>query len=311
MDQFTYANLLQQMKTLANEYSGLPTSAILGAYSRAKANNPWIQNKRVRQINSLPADYSKDVIGDAIKDPGANGFTLRGVHRALEATAYPMLKIRKVYTDLITYRNYNAPAYLVNEADAKKPEFIREMALLDKFREQLQPAAEAHKITGQAIQNGKVFYTIRYDVDKPHNSVRYAFLQQLPQDWVKIIGFNSISGYTVSFDLFYFLQPGTDWRQFGDLLVPYLDDFNTVIRQPSKAVYASKKRCLDTQSLNDMSQAGPIAVEPEVYGQNGRWAYWVTLPVDKLWTCEVEATTANAASTLTGLYRPMAALGTS
>ena len=56
MDQFTYANLLQQMKTLANEYSGLPTSAILGAYSRAMANNPWIQNKRVRQINTLPAE---------------------------------------------------------------------------------------------------------------------------------------------------------------------------------------------------------------------------------------------------------------
>lgn len=308
MDQFTYANLLQQMKTLANEYSGLPTSAILGAYSRAMANNPWIQNKRVRQINSLPADYSKDVIGDAIKDPGANGFTLRGVHHALEATAYPMLKIRKVYTDLMTYRNYNSPAYLVNEADAKKPEFIREMALLDKFREQLQPASEAHKITGQAIQNGKVFYTIRYDVDKPHNSVRYAFLQQLPQDWIKIIGFNSISGYTVSFDLFYFLQPGTDWRQFGDLLVPYLDDFNTVIRQPSKAVYASKKWGIDMQKFNEMSQAGPLAGDPEVYCQNGRWAYWVTLPVDKVWTFEIDDTNANAASTLTGLYLSMAAI---
>lgn len=308
MDQFTHANLLQQMKTLANEYSGLPTSAILGAYNRAMANNPWIQNKRVRQINSLPADYSKDVIGDAIKDPGANGFTLRGVHHALEATAYPMLKIRKVYTDLMTYRNYNAPAYLVNEADAKKPEFIREMALLDKFREQLQPAAEAHKITGQAIQNGKVFYTIRYDIDKPHNSVRYAFLQQLPQEWVKIIGFNSISGYTVSFDLFYFLQPGTDWRQFGDLLVPYLDDFSTVIRQPSKAVYASKKWGIDIQKFNEMSQASPLAGDPEVYCQNGRWAYWVTLPVDKVWTFEIDDTNANAASTLTGLYLSMAAI---
>lgn len=308
MEITTYSNVLQQMKQLAQSYGNLPSDAILGAYSRAMANNPWIQNKRIRQINSLPAEYPKDVIGDAIKDPGANGFTLRGVHHALEATAYPMLKIRKVYTDLMTYRNYNAPAYLVNEADAKKPEFIREMALLDKFREQLQPAAEAHKITGQAIQNGKVFYTIRYDIDKPHNSVKYAFLQQLPQDWVKIIGFNSISGYTVSFDLFYFLQPGTDWRQFGDLLLPYLNDFDSVIKQPSKAVYASKNWSVDMQKFNELTEAGPLTGNPEVYCQNGRWAYWVTLPIDKVWTFEIDDTNANAASTLTGLYLSMAAI---
>ena len=159
MDQFTYANLLQKMKTLANEYSGLPTSAILGAYSRAVANNPWIQNKRVRQINTLPAEYGKDAIAEAIKYPGGNEQMLRGTHHALEATAYPMLKIRKVYTDLMTYNYYTYPAFLESASDAKTKEFKREMALLEKFSDKLGPKENAHRATGWAIQEGKVFFT--------------------------------------------------------------------------------------------------------------------------------------------------------
>ena len=57
-------------------------------------------DKRVKQINTLPVEYSKDAIGEAIKNPGGNEALLRGTHHALEATAYPMLKIRKLYTDL-------------------------------------------------------------------------------------------------------------------------------------------------------------------------------------------------------------------
>ena len=57
-------------------------------------------------------------------------------------------------------------------------------------------------------------------VDKSHNEVCHAFMQQLPSDWVKIVGFNNKSKYTVAFNLFYFLQPGTNplqtkecWRE--------------------------------------------------------------------------------------------------
>ena len=139
---------------------------------------------------------------------------LRGTHHALEATAYPMLKIRKVYTDLMTYNYYAYPAFLESVSDAKTKEFKREMALLEKFSNKLGPRENAHRATGWAIQEGKVFFYVRYDVDKAHNKVNYAFMQKLPPDWLKIVGYNNISGYTVSFDLFYFLQPGTDYRQF-------------------------------------------------------------------------------------------------
>lgn len=293
-------NMIQEFNALAARYEGMPMEAVMSAYSRA-TGNPWLQNQRVKQIQSMPADYGKDAVAEAIKYPGGHEEMLRQTHRALEATAYPMFKIRKVYTDILTYNYYTAPAYL-SPGDAKKAEFKREAALLDKFSDKLQPSAAAHKIAGQAIQNGKVFYTLRFKADKSHNNVDYAFMQQLPQDWVKIVGFNNISGYTVAFDLFYFLQPGTDWRQFGDLFRPYLGPFSDVLRPQKGVVFASKWGV----DLSSVDRDGPG--KPEAYVQNGRWAYWVTLPPEKVWTFEIDDTNAVAASPMTGLYLSMLAI---
>ena len=155
--QTIYQNLLRQINVLSAKFSNMPMDALFRAYDRAMDNNPWIQNKRVKQINTLPVEYSKDAIGEAIKNPGGNEALLRGTHHALEATAYPMLKIRKLYTDLMTYNYYTAPAF-TDEDDAKTPEFWREAALLEKFNDKLDPKANAHKATGQAIHEGKVCY---------------------------------------------------------------------------------------------------------------------------------------------------------
>lgn len=300
-DNFTF-RMLTEFSALAARYEGMPMESIMAAYSRA-TGNPWIQNQRVKQIQSMPADYGKDAVAEAVKYPGGHEQMLRQTHRALEATAYPMFKIRKVYTDLLSYNYYTAPAFASQE-DVQKPEFWREMALLDKFSHALDPTPAAHKIAGQAIQNGKVFYTLRFKADKSHNAIDYAFLQQLPEDWVKIVGLNNVSGYTVAFDLFYFLQPGTDWRQFGDLFEPYLQAFSDVLRPQKGVVFASKQGWgVDLEKLQTDTPGSP-----EAYVQNGRWAYWVTLPPEKVWTFEIDDTNAVAASPLTGLYLSMLAI---
>lgn len=297
-------NMAARLSSLATQYEGMPMESVMAAYSRA-TGNPWIQNQRVRQINSLPADYGKEVVAEAIKSPGGHERMLRQVHRSLEATAYPMFKIRKVYTDLLTYNYYTKPAF-VDREDMKKPEFWREFSLLEKFSQALQPSAAAHKIAGQAILDGKVFYTLRYQVDKSHNKVGHAFLQQLPTDWTKIVGFNSLSGYTVAFDLMYFLQPGTDWRQFGDLFEPYLDTFNAVLAPRRGVAFAEKNQWgVDWEKFNAIQNTPG---KPEAYIQNGRWAYWVTLPPEQVWTFEIDDTNAVAASPMTGLYLSMLAI---
>ena len=172
----------------------------------------------------------------------------------------------------------------------------------------IRDRATAHEIAGQVLQEGKVFYYPRISVDKPHNKVNHAFLQQLPSDWVKIVGFNNISKYTVALNLMYFMQPGTDPLQFGDLLLPYLDDFYaSAERAPEgtgkRVIFAARDRVdLNVLEQRRKQTGGRLAGDPEVYSQNGRWFYWVTLPVDKIFTFEADDVSRNAISPLAGLY---------
>ena len=308
----SYSDIFGRFKKLSEQYGGMPMSSLMSAFSRTTGaqyyrNDPYIQNRRVQAISSLPNEFSKNKVAEMLTSPLANERGLRQVEHALEYTAYPLFHTRKMYQDLLTYHSYIVPEFTEKDA-AKNDDFWREWKLLEKLRRKLDPKTTAHKLAGQAVQEGKVFYYPRISVDKPHNKVDYAFLQQLPSDWTKIVGFNSVSKYTVAFNLFYFLRPGCFPEQFGDLFEPYLDTFSMVTdRAPKgvgkKYVYA-EKATVDMGRFRQIVQDNPqgLAGEPEVYYQNGKWFYWVTLPVDKIFTFEIDDANTTAVSPLTGLF---------
>lgn len=87
----------------------------------------------MKQISTLPANYTKEQVADMVRAPDGNEMPLRQVAHALEWTAYPVYHMRRVYQDLLTYRSYFSPAFL-EEKDAKKEEFWREWRLLEKLK---------------------------------------------------------------------------------------------------------------------------------------------------------------------------------
>lgn len=308
----SYAKVIERFNKLADTYSNfLSPETIYAAFGKVGdyfANQPTIQNARVKGISSLPVDFSKEEIGEMLRNPYGSEKPLRQTSEILRWTAYPYFKITKTYQDISTYRYYFQPQYLTPD-QAKTEDFNREAYLLDKLNKKISPQAQAHKITGQAISQGKVFYTHRVKVDKAHNQVDYAFLQQLPEDWCEIIGFNNISGYTVSFNLMYFFQMGTDYRQFGDLFEPYLNDFNSIFEDDNssstnkKYVYsAAKVDCKGREiSIHPERLSKNATGNPRLFMQNGRWFYYVSLPIDKVWTFEVDDTNGAVISPLSGL----------
>lgn len=306
----SYDGLISRLNGLVSQYSEqVGVDGIYSAFARAGmnfSNQPQIQNSRVKAISSLPTEYTKEQLGEFLRNPYDCEQQLRQTSEILRWTAYPYAKIIKTYQDIPTYRYYSKPLY-VEQTQIKSKEFWREARLIDKINKELRPEAEAHKITGQALTQGKVFYYPRYAVDKVHNQVRYFFMQQLPEDWTLPIGFNSVSGTTVSFNMMYFLQIGTDVRQFGNLFMPYLDDFNDMFVEPKQKksagtfVYASvggEKRKINFYPSNVKKNA---VGNPKVFEQNGRWFYWVSLPIDKIWTFSIDDTTQAVASPLSGL----------
>jgi len=301
----SFPEIFGKMRELSAEYGNMPMDTLISAFNTALGynfypydrENPYTQNRRVKSISTKPANYTKNQIAEMIQAPESSEQPLRAVHAALEYSAYPLFHTRTVYQNLLTYHSYIAP-HLTDKADSKRDDFWREWKLLEKLRKKLNPKDTCHMIAGQALEEGKVFYHPRIRVDKAHNKIEHAFLQQMPSDFIKIVGFNNISKYTVAFNLMYFMMPGTDVRQFGDLFLPYMDAFYDALIIPDgvgkKIIYA---KAIDLEKVRK-------AADPrvEAYYQSGRWCYWVTLPVDEVFPFEIDDTDRNVIPPFTGLF---------
>lgn len=304
----SFPEIFQKFRELSAKYGGMSAESLIGAFRQAGGfglgnmytPNPYVQNRRIKGIETRPANYTKEEVAGFVKNPDNSERELRAVEKGLEYFSYPMLHIRTVYQNLLTYHSYVAPN-LTDREDAKRDELWREWKLLEKLRQKINPKDKCHEFCGLALQSGKIFVTPRISVDKAHNKVNYAFLQQLPSDWVKIVGYNNVSKYTVAFNLMYFCQIGTDVRQFGDLLEPYLDDFfAAVYPKPmisgDKIVYANKTS-IDLKRVEAAARDGVQA-----YAENGRWFYWVTLPVDRVFPMEIDDTERNVIPPFAGMF---------
>lgn len=302
--------VLAKWNSIVEKYSDMGEDSIYAAFSRVGTNNADLsplQHGRVQKINPLPADYTKSELGEFLRNPTTSEKPLQQISQGLRWTAYPYQKILKSYADMLTYRHYVFPQNVEKE-DVLSKEFKREWRLVDQAEKKFGFEELGHQATGQAMATAKVFYVSRYSIDKSHNKVDYIFHQQLPSDWCQIIGYNNISKYTVSFNMMYFLQMGTDYRQFGDLFEPYIYDFNDIFERGdrkekgSKYIYATKADGREYRFDFDRVKHN-AAGNPEMFMQNGRWYYYVSLPIDRVWTFEIDDTTPTCVPILSGLLQ--------
>ena len=295
----SFPEIMDRVKTLSAQYGNIPFETVATVFGES---DPYVQNNRVKQIGSSARKYTKKQVEEMIENISSNEQALRETEKQLEGTSYPLFHIRTVYQNLLTYHSYVAP-FLVDEEATSKPEFWREWKVVEKLRKEFHVRQIAHEITGQCIQEGKVFYYPRFSVDKSHNKVNYAFMQQMPSDFIKIVGFNNKSKYTLAFNMMYFTHEGTDYRQFGTLFEPYIQEFNQSIyptpaySDDGKYIYASKSR-IDLTRVRYRD-------EVDAYMQNGHWFYWVMLPIDEVFTFELDEVTRNVAPPFTGLLLDM------
>lgn len=283
----TWAELAKGIKRLNGQYGSLGMGSIFSAWTAAGGINlmnqwPQIQNARIKGVNTRAADFGKDEIATMVQEPGSHERELRAVSTSLDSSAMTYSIILDTYQNIPTYDWYVYPSEDLKEVSYEQ--MRRDYILTQKLADKMNPSATARRINGQCAKYGKVFYTPRYDVDKSHNAVKYAFLQQLPTDWCMIVGHNNGPGkYTVAFDLMYFMQPGTDPRQFGDLFLPYMEAFSEVVESREKYIYTSKQERygINAEKFRENETAKTIG-NPMWYQVGVTNYYWVNLPADKV-----------------------------
>ena len=283
----TWAELAKGLRKLNGQYGSLGMGSIFSAWTAAGGINlltqwPQIQNARIKGVNTKAADYSKDQIAEMVQAPGSNERELRAVSASLDGSAMTYSIILDTYQNIPTYDWYVYPSETLSKVSYEQ--MRRDYILTQKLADKINPSATARKINGQCAKYGKVFYTPRYDVDKSHNTVKYAFLQQLPTDWCMIVGENNGPGkYTVAFNLMYFMTPGTDPRQFGDLFLPYLDVFGEVVEERGGYAYSSTERRygINAEKFRACDAANTVG-NPRWYQVGTVNYYWVNLPADQV-----------------------------
>ena len=304
-DSYTY--LAKQMAQMREQYPNAPFETVFRSFMRAGGmgflNMPDVQNSRVKGINTRPANYSKDQIADMVQHPEDSEKALRAVSNSLAWSTKTYDLILSTYADMMQYHWYVTAGW--SEEGGEKRQRMRDWKLGYKLAEEMNIQAKAHEITGLCLKYGKVFYTPQISVDKSHNKVNWAFLQQLPTDWCKIVGMNNGPGkYTVEFNLMYFAEPGTDWRQFGNLFRPYIDAWESVVETRSKTVYNSGKARVNVEQYRK-NGVQFTAGHPVWERIGSEWMYWVTLPAEDVIVFEIDDRTPLIAPPTTGLMVSM------
>lgn len=295
----SFPEIFGKFRSMAEDYN-VPFQSLISAFGfqGGMFASPQVMNQRFQGIGTSPINFTKDQVAEMLKRPQTNERKLREASRSLDYTNYTYRHMRRTYSSLLTYHNYVVPS-LVDGGDMGDS-FWREYRLADKLRKTMKPHELAREAGAKAMLEGKTFWTYRVSADKTRNRINHAFYQQLPSEWIKIVGRNNVSKYTLAFDMMYFAQPGTDVRQFPDgLFDNYWNDFNSLIipaprRDGAKVVYAEKSS-IDVAALQ---KRRPNA---EVLNENGRWYYWVTLPVDKAFTIEVDEALPEVTPPMAGL----------
>lgn len=296
----SFSDMFDSVRDLATDsrYSRLSTDKMIRAFGDAWLSNPYVQNTRMKRIRSTPILRPRDDVEELIKNAQNNEQALRETGIALNYSSYPFYKLKTTIASILTYSWYYIPQY-IEKTDAELPEFKRERRLVDKFCKKMKPSLHGRTITQSALDEGKVFRYVRYSVDKVHNEVYAADLQELPSDWCKIVGRNSDSYYTVAFDFTYFWQAGTSVDQFDPVFREYFDMLMGVTEETGGITSQRKARVINMAKAGALSEANRNISAEKV---NGKYYFWVTLPVRRCFTFGLDFSNPLQASMLMGLY---------
>lgn len=248
----------------------------------SEIQNPFIQNTRLKRLVTLPSEYDKESLIDAIKDPGNHEMLLRSAINSLSSSNYLYYKMLREATDVPSFKHYIVPPLLEKAEEYKKDPFKHEEKLVYDWVREFSVVNTFKRIALEVKKEGKSVYMLRnsFSYDKKtggRNGVNFAYLQKMPADYVKITYLSKL-GYGASFNMMWFLTPGTDPRQFDPYIQQVWADMNNqgiVVLDKKKKKSLNPFKASTYQPLyNGKKMNTLLEKEGETY------YYWVTLPQD-------------------------------
>lgn len=288
----TMTQVQSRMSEIFNNYRNLDVNTYIQAMSNAWiSNNPFVQNQRIKRINSPIRSSTKENIATALENPENNESLFRSESNALFYQNYVYNNILKLNREVPMYFNYVTPCN-VSLSDCKKSEFKKEMKFIEEFVEKLNLRKTGKDIALNVAIEGKRSYVMRTSYKPDKSQVHYALLQKLPSEWVKYTGIGSNTDLITSFDFMMFLQPGESIDNyppfFRDIWENLLEN-KIIVLNDKTGKYEFYPQ--NTGSLNYMLE----------YSQD-RYFYWVDLPQEDVYVISSDNSNPLAIPDYVGLF---------
>ena len=249
--------------------------------------NPFIQNQRLKAISDTPQTYDKETIIKALQAPQYNERALRSSSWGLSVTQYLYYKMLRESCDVPAFKWYKYPDLLDSEEEYSSKEFKVQDQLLDDWLEKFNIINTCRRVSLETKREGKACYMLRSSICQDGNTFRvnYATLQKMPSNFVKLTGIGE-RGYTFSFDMLLFAQPGFSPLQYCDYIQKVWMEMNDsgIVTGNEKAGYIFNPKKAFSHSLIIDNKEIKVSIEGGQTKQKGKglatntYMYWVEIP---------------------------------
>lgn len=301
-----------EMKADAKATIGQVERSLVGLYNKALGNpstsgwssnseplgllskyNPFIQNQRLKMLNTLPGQMSREDLMGALTSPQNKERELRSQGWSLSSSQYIYEKVIRMSADIPLHKYYKTPEYL-DDSDYKEKDFIEEDEFVDEWLEKFDIYNTLKRIDLEVKREGKPTYVLRNCIENINGKKKthYATFQKLPSDYIKLIGIGE-HGYIASFNMLIFMNPAVLPEQYPDFIKNTwyeLMDNKVVTKEIKKGVETGAYKFNIAQASAYISerfsgeQAPIIQAVSEKTLAEKTYMMWVPLPQDLCYT---------------------------
>lgn len=302
--KITVQEVQRSLTGLFSQAFGNGFGTTFGSATDLNLYNPFLQNTRLKMLNSYPATYSPEEISGALQSPQSNEQKLRQASWSLSSSQYLYYKILREAADVPMFLHWICPPSLTQE-EYKSSIFLKEEEFVDEWLDKFDLQNTLKKVAFEIKREGKATYLFRQCLSEENGQkkVGYVAWQKLPPDYTKLTAIGE-RGYIASFNMLLFLNPIFSPSQFPDYIQKIWEDLinKQVISYDSKKEnYNVNFNKLRTYEYKDKNSGNP-AVKGIVELVNQSYMYWVQLPQDLCFTFASDTSHAWVAPDTMGLF---------
>lgn len=259
-----YSTLLAQNGNISS------LNGLLNNVATVNALNPFVQNKRVKEIIAQGEKVDKNKVMDYLANPQENEFNIQNASWAMYYQSQIYQTLLRLDRDIPRFHYYVIPQNVKKE-DLSEEKYKKEKKKVDSILKVLKPKVTFKDMIEQLSNEGKTFYIPRISFDD--KEAFFFTFQKLPSRYCKIVGFGSDEHFIIMFDMSIFLNGIYDIRQYPQFIQ---DKWNEMLNAGIVEQGKDKKYKINPKTN--------IPDEDILEFADDTWCYWYRLPQNMAFT---------------------------